>query len=285
MRISNIALIFLFIIEATNAFYFNASRIIVIADVHGDLKRLKYILQDADVIDKNDKWIAKPNTVIVQLGDQIDPKTSYVYDEKHHFDVVYYTDKLEQIAKMNSCLFMSIIGNHEQMNMDRMKNKSDLIDIISNRYVVAIINNYLFCHGSLKLNHHNILQKYGKTLSDINVIWRKYAKNTPMTNDETSILDDLILNTSESILYTKHPDERKDIEKLLDIYDVDYMMVGHLVTKYIHLKNRIWYLDQLIKDAFENGIYSYVTIVNDNIVINTISSYLKIYDYTMFWIS
>lgn len=284
MRLSNIAILFMFIIEASNAFYYNASRIVVVADVHGDLKRFKYILRNAEVIDKHDKWIAKPNTVVVQLGDQIDPKTTYVYDEKHHFDVVYYTNALEQIAKKNGCLFVSIIGNHEHMNMDRIKNRTDLQEIISNRYVVAIINNYLFCHASLKLKHHNILQKYGKTLSDVNMIWSKYVKDFQMTIDEIAILDDVILNTTDSIIYTKNPDEKKDTEQVLNIYDVDYMMVGHLITKYIHMENRIWYLDQLLKKAFDDGVYSYITITNGNIVLNTISNYFNIYNYILYMI-
>jgi len=287
MKFSYIAIIFALItcsfnIFSTNAYYFNASQIVVIADVHGDLKRFKYILRDADVIDKNDRWIAKSNTAVVQLGDQIDPKRITKTDIKHHFDVIYFTARLERIANDNGCIFVSIIGNHEHMNMDRIKNKSDIRDIVAKRSIVTIINSYLFCHGSLKLNHHYILQKHGKTIDDVNMVWSKYVNDSPMTTDEIAVLDGLILNTSDSILYTKHPDGKNDTYELLNLYEIDYMMVGHMLTKYIHLKNRIWYLDQLLEEAFDNGIYSYITIINDNIVVNTIGNYFDIHNLFMF---
>lgn len=288
MKFSRIALLFTLIITnvfSTNASYFNASRIVVIADVHGDLKRFKYILRDAEVIDKNDRWIAKPNTAVVQLGDQIDPKHYTTYDIKHHFDVIYFTDKLEQLANDNGGLFVSIIGNHEHMNMDRIKNKSNVRDIVAKRRIIKIINNYLFCHGSFKLNHHYILQKHRKTIDDVNIIWEKYVNDSPMTIDETVVLNGLILNTSDSVIYTKQPDEKNDTYELLKIYEIDYMMVGHMLTKYIHLKNRIWFLDQLLKEAFDNGIYSYITITNDNIVVNTLGKYFDMYDFFMFRIN
>ena len=49
------------------------NRIIVIGDIHGDIKRFKSILIDSKIINNNFEWIAEPpNTIIVQLGDQID---------------------------------------------------------------------------------------------------------------------------------------------------------------------------------------------------------------------
>ncbi len=53
--------------------YNNINRIIIIGDVHGDLKRFKKILIDAKIINNRLEWIAEPpNTIVVQLGDQID---------------------------------------------------------------------------------------------------------------------------------------------------------------------------------------------------------------------
>ena len=48
-------------------------RLIIIGDIHGDIKRLKTILIDAKIINNNIEWIAQPpNTVVVQMGDQVD---------------------------------------------------------------------------------------------------------------------------------------------------------------------------------------------------------------------
>ena len=51
----------------------NEHKIVVIGDIHGDLKRLKKILIDALIINENMEWIAQPqNTIVIQMGDQID---------------------------------------------------------------------------------------------------------------------------------------------------------------------------------------------------------------------
>ena len=53
--------------------YPNCDRLVIIGDIHGDIKRLKNILIDAKVINNNIEWIAEPkNTIVVQMGDQVD---------------------------------------------------------------------------------------------------------------------------------------------------------------------------------------------------------------------
>ena len=47
------------------------NNIIIIGDIHGDLKRLKNILLNENIITKNLEWI-KENIIVIQLGDQID---------------------------------------------------------------------------------------------------------------------------------------------------------------------------------------------------------------------
>ena len=51
--------------------YPNCDRLVIIGDIHGDIKRLKTILIDAKIINNNIEWIAEPpNTVVVQMGDK-----------------------------------------------------------------------------------------------------------------------------------------------------------------------------------------------------------------------
>ena len=53
--------------------YPKCDRLVIIGDIHGDIKRLKNILIQAKIINNNIEWIAEPpNTVIVQMGDQVD---------------------------------------------------------------------------------------------------------------------------------------------------------------------------------------------------------------------
>ena len=48
-------------------------RIVVIGDIHGDMRMTLDTLKVAKVIDeKTNKWIKNNDTVVVQLGDQID---------------------------------------------------------------------------------------------------------------------------------------------------------------------------------------------------------------------
>ena len=48
-------------------------RLVIIGDIHGDIKRFKNILIDAKIINNNIEWIAEPkNTIVIQMGDQID---------------------------------------------------------------------------------------------------------------------------------------------------------------------------------------------------------------------
>jgi hypothetical protein len=53
--------------------YEHNNRIVIIGDIHGDIRRFKDILIDAKIINKNIEWIAEPkNTIVVQMGDQVD---------------------------------------------------------------------------------------------------------------------------------------------------------------------------------------------------------------------
>lgn len=254
----------------------STSNIIIIADVHGDINRFKHILRDAGVVDKHDKWTAKPNTVVVQLGDQIDPKSIDAYDisKKHHFNMVYYTDYLQNNAQKNNGTFISMIGNHEHMNIDKIRKKPILANIIANRPVIQQIGNYIFCHASLKMVHYSLLKKHNMMFGDINKLWHKYVLKEPLSYMEQYLLDVLILDV-DSILYTKTADTKENVSRVLDSYDADYMIVGHLITKHIHMKNRIWYLDQLLKRAFDDNIYNYLTISEDDFQVKTLKKYVE----------
>lgn len=251
------------------------NNIIVIADTHGDINRFKYILKDAGVLDNHYKWIAPSNTTVIQLGDQIDPKSIDKHDisDKHHFKMIYFTNYLETEAKSKNSSFISMIGNHEHMNIDRIRNKSDLKNIIAQRPIIRKIDNYIFCHGSLKMIHFERLNQYKWTLDDINSLWTRFVMNESLTDTDSELLDLLIVGNN-SIIYTKNADNKQNISTILDTYNVDYMIVGHLITKHIHLKNRIWYLDQLLKRAFDDNIYNYIQITNGDIRIKTLKNYM-----------
>ncbi len=247
------------------------SKIIVIADVHGDLARFRTILQDARILNSQDKWIAEPNTVVVQLGDQIDPK--YPVNDSHHFRLTYFTHHLQKMAKANYGDFISIIGNHELMNIEKIKNKPELCSIIASRPIILKLDNYLFCHGMFTKRHYYLLDIYNQSIENVNNIWKKYVNDIPITLlNEEIILNNLILDTENSILYTRVADSKIDINKLFNLLSIEYMFVGHTISEHIHLKDKVWYMDLLLQNAFNSKSYNYVIIKDGDIIIKHVAT-------------
>jgi hypothetical protein len=102
-------------------------RIIVIGDIHGDWKMTLDTLKLAKVINSNNKWIGG-DTVVVQLGDQIDrcrghgsscqkPETT-VNDENSDVRILNFFTKLHNQASRKGGAVYSLLGNHELMNVN-----------------------------------------------------------------------------------------------------------------------------------------------------------------------
>ena len=99
-------------------------RIIVIGDVHGDWDRTLKVLKIAKVIDQSNNWIGG-NTVVVQLGDQIDRcrfsnipcyiQGATEYDEGNDLKLLKYFTQLHKQAQKHGGAVYSLLGNHEVM--------------------------------------------------------------------------------------------------------------------------------------------------------------------------
>lgn len=105
----------------------NPGRIIVIGDLHGDWEMTKKSLEIAGLINNKLKWTGG-NTVVVQLGDQIDrcrfsgidcklPQAT-LNDEDSDLKILnFFTDLHSQALEKGGAVY-SLIGNHELMNVD-----------------------------------------------------------------------------------------------------------------------------------------------------------------------
>lgn len=102
-------------------------RVIVIGDIHSDYDLMIKSLRVADIINKNNEWIAKPsNTIVVQVGDQIDGCRPYMYkcsdpratykDEASDMKILKFFTELDTKAREVGGRVISLIGNHEIMN-------------------------------------------------------------------------------------------------------------------------------------------------------------------------
>ena len=102
-------------------------RIIVLGDLHGDWEMTIKSLKIANLIDAKLNWIGD-DTVVVQLGDQIDrcrfagipcklPQATKD-DEPSDMKILNYFTKLHTQAQKKGGAVYSIIGNHELMNVN-----------------------------------------------------------------------------------------------------------------------------------------------------------------------
>jgi hypothetical protein len=274
----------------------NADRIIIIGDVHGDIRRFKSVLIDSKIINDNLEWIAEQsNTIIVQLGDQIDSlnrNTNENWEVLNDYEMIYFTEHLNNIARVKGGFCISLIGNHELMNVigdfsyvsassmnnnnkierrDLFKPKGSIGLILGKRPLIIKIKDLLFCHAKLELEHLEILKKYNKDIFYINTIWNNYLENNKINIEDKEILDKVIIG-SNGILWNRNENKRDETEQLFKELNISYMFLGHTALDRITLiDNQIWYCDTGLSRAFGTTKYQYIDINKNNINVKTIS--------------
>jgi hypothetical protein len=269
------------------------SRIIVIGDIHGDLKRFKNILIDANIINNDLEWIAQPQeTIVVQLGDQVDSmnRAPNIQDWEVLDDItmLHFTDSLDNIAKAKGGRVISLIGNHELMNVignfsyvssksnihnrtDYFKPTGTLSGILANRPLVIKIGPLFFCHAGIKKQHLDLLHKYEKPISYINDIWRYYMSTGTINVNDKELFDKLLLDM-DGILWTRTVDDNDDMTIVLNTIGCEYIFIGHTTVEKVQLVgNRLWYVDTGISRAFGSMSYQYIDIYDYNISVKTIT--------------
>jgi len=275
--------------------YPNCDRLVIIGDIHGDIKRLKTILIDAKIINNNIEWIAEPpNTVVVQMGDQVDSlnrdESIAEWEVLDDVEVIYFTNLLDKFAQSKGGRFISIIGNHEFMNVignysyvsnksmannenkrrDLFKAKGVLSPILSKRPIVLKIGELFFCHAGLTTKHLELLKKYDKDISYINRIWKNFVLHGNVLKEDKELFDNILLDYN-GILWTRELDNQNDLNEMLKSINCTFMFVGHTVMDGIKFyNNKVWYTDTGISRAFGNNKYQYMEIIKYHIHIKEI---------------
>lgn len=277
--------------------YPHAERLVIIGDIHGDIKRFKNVLLDAKIINNNIEWIANPpNTVVIQMGDQVDSLNreddTGDWEKIEDIEMLYFTNLLDKLAKTNGGRFISIIGNHEFMNVignysyvskksilngierraELFKPGGKLSTILSNRPIVVKIGKLLFCHAGLKNSHVEILKKYDKDISYINKVWKRFVMYKKVSIADKEIFDKIILGY-DGILWTRELNKKDDNNAMLNELGCVFMFVGHTVVDGIKFINdSIWYTDTGISRAFGKNAIQYIEIIDYHIYVRTIEN-------------
>lgn len=115
------------------------SRLVILPDVHRDLAKAKTILRRCNIIDTNNRWMCY-DTIVVQMGDQVDganrtaplfapgPNHEHGRSTAEDVEVLKFFDGLATQAPARNSLCISMLGNHEVMNVAGMHHYADLAD-------------------------------------------------------------------------------------------------------------------------------------------------------------
>lgn len=271
-----------------------SQRIIVIGDVHGDIKRFKNILIDASIINNDLEWIAEPkNTIVVQIGDQIDSLNrspdAEEWEVLEDINMLYFTYSLNNIALAKGGRVISLIGNHELMNvfgnfsyvshnsMFKFREKffekqGTLSPILSNMSIIVKIGDLLFCHAGIRKHHLDILDSYNIDISYLNILWNRFMNGEEISEPcDTDIFNNIIASDS-GILWSRTPDTDSDLNYVMTRLKCTFMFVGHTPVSSIGIQqSRIWYTDSGISRSFGTKTYQYIDITNNIISAKTIA--------------
>lgn len=267
-------------------------RLIIVGDIHGDIRRFKNILVNAKVINNNLEWIAEPpETIIIQLGDQIDSLNrvpTKEWEVLKDYEMIYFTENLNLIARAKGGYCISLIGNHELMNVigdfsyvsenskseirqQLFKPKGTLALILAKRPLIFKIGDLIFCHAKLDIQHLNILKKYNKDIFYINQLWKNYLENEKINIEDKEIIDSVIIGPS-GLLWNRKENDKNETSILFKELRIIYMFLGHTSYDKIQLKDdQIWYCDTGISRSFGKYNYQYLDIKENIINIETIS--------------
>jgi hypothetical protein len=264
-------------------------RIIVIGDVHGDVRRFMQCLYHANVISKDMTWIAQPpNTVVVQLGDQVDSlmrnPNAAEWEEVPDVEMLTLTDKLDEIARVGGGRVLSIIGNHEFMNImsefsyvsqksrslydiktreaNFQKKSGMFAKILAKRNLVLKIGSFLFCHGGLLPQHLDVAKD---NLFMINDSFRRFITDRYMSMDARDIFSNVV--NEDGIIWTRyyvedHPDLESTIDNVLQRTNSTAMFIGHCtVPQTTVLRNKIVLADAALSRSFGADQYQYIELL------------------------
>ena len=273
-------------------------RIICIGDVHGDLRRVVDLLRALRIIDGNMQWTAEPrNTIVVQLGDQVDsaPRgTTKDWETMPDTEVVVFMDKLDRIARRSGGRVISVLGNHEIMNVmgdftyvseksmemsggvvkrqQMFRNGGQMAQILSKRSIIIKIGGIVFCHGGILPHHLDIV---GDKPEIINQAARRYLRGEPLTPYEAVVLNTTI-SGPDGIIWTRRyfelliSNQQEEIGEIIrDVCNrlkAMSVVVGHNTVSHITpaAGGSLWLVDAALSRSYDSSYNEVLEILHND---------------------
>jgi hypothetical protein len=280
-------------------------RLIVIGDVHGDVCKLMTALKVYKIIGdhpSNLEWVADPpNTVIVQLGDQLDSQMRMSGSNKWEVvpdtEVLVYMDNLDMAARAHGGRVISLIGNHELMNVlgdfsyvsehcmalggghevrRRLLSPGGEIAIrLAYRPAMLVIGDIVFTHAGVLPSHisaveEKFMEQRGRRPMPVEIVnmvnneMSNYLLGGPINQD---LFTKLFLDADGLIWTRKYSELTPEfLEHLVDDVNMklgtNRVVVGHTVVEKIcsTCNGKVWFTDVGISRAF--GDKSTIQVLN-----------------------
>jgi hypothetical protein len=242
----------------------------ILGDLHGDLEKTKEALKKVGLINENNQWI-KSNCKLIQMGDQVDSvcrrKEKNICNSINNLDVevIYFIEEMARQAEKLDSKVVSILGNHEIMNIQGdlrfvsandikriggteeriklFKPGSELCKLLSNRPLIYKYNGFLFCHGGLSMS---MLEK--NSIEQMNQKTKKWLLN--------EISEPGFLRNEDSPIWSRkfafNMGSENELQQILKLTNSNKMFVGHTVSDSIESKynGKFWVTDVGISSSF-----------------------------------
>lgn len=211
--------------------------IYIIGDIHGQLKRLLHLLQDAHLIDQKHNWSGE-NAILWFMGDFVDRGPDGV-------EVIDLVMRLQKEAEAAGGQVSSLLGNHEMLIfaayrfgrrstglgsnfITRWKrnggNKKDIASLTREHLVwmaelppMALVADRLLIHAD-----NSLYLKHGRSIDEVNAAFKKLMRTSNALDWEDALED-----FSRRGVFAHKPEGENYARRFLSIFGGQQIIHGH----------------------------------------------------------
>jgi len=275
-------------------------RIVAIGDIHGDFEALVRALYKAKIMTTDGDWNPDArNTVVVQLGDLLDRKErGSGVDSDNYMEEIHILQLIEHLhnnALEYGSAFITLIGNHELMNMlgdfryvsdnamQGMGGKQERHKLFAaggpiakhigcSSFGICKIGNWTFVHAGILPQH---LENDAFSFTEVNKLVKEIMMGN-ITKDKLSPAQKEFIFGNNGLFWTRELSQENpnckvvdDAVHILNNGEDGGIVVGHTVQDTINSKcdGKIWRIDGGMSGAFgdnKNKIYVLEILNNRN---------------------